>query len=93
VPYTEAGLRTLRERGIAAHADFVCNAGGVIGYESPADATPSQVLDDVERRIGGMTAEVMAHPEGPFAGGVALAERFIRSWRGDGGMPPGPPLA
>ena len=92
VPYTEAGLRVLKERAIPAHADFVCNAGGVIGYESAAEATPETVLADVGRRVAALVAEAMAHPEGPFPGAVALAEDFIRSWRGDDGMPAGPPL-
>ena len=93
VPYTEAGLRILGERAIPAHADFVCNAGGVIGYESPAEATPEAVLGDVEQRLSALVAEAMSHPEGPFAGAVALAEDFIRSWRADDAMPVGPPLA
>src|SRR5205085_1751665 len=50
-PYTEAGLRTLQRRGIAAHADFICNAGAVIAYRSRRDATPERVLADVDARI------------------------------------------
>ena len=51
-PYTAAGAEVLRQRGIVALPDFVCNAGAVIGYRSAVDATPDQVLADVEARIG-----------------------------------------
>src|ERR1700749_4951138 len=51
-PYTTAGAEVLRQRGIVALPDFVCNAGAVIGYRSAVDATPDQVLATVEARIG-----------------------------------------
>ena len=50
-PYTEAGAGVLRQRGIVALPDFVRNVGAVIGYRSPADATPDQVLAAVEATI------------------------------------------
>ena len=53
-PYTEEGAAVLRQRGIMALPDFVCNAGAVIGYRSPADATPDQVLARVEATISGL---------------------------------------
>ena len=90
VPYTEKGLAVLRERGIAAMADFVCNAGAVIGYRSRREASPEQILADVERRITDLTRRSMAHPDGPFAGACALATGFLRTWWGH---PPDPPLA
>ena len=93
VPYTGAGLATLRARGIAAHADFVCNAGAVIGYRSPRRSSIEEIFASTERRIAGLVAEAAAHPDGPFAGACAVAEGFLRGWRGEGGMPPGPPLA
>ena len=37
VPYTAPGAEVLRQRGIVALPDFVCNAGGVIGYRSASD--------------------------------------------------------
>ena len=92
VPYTAEGLKILQSRGISAHADFICNAGAVIAYRSPPDATPAQVLDAVEVRIKALIEQVSGHPDGPFAGACALAEQFLSTWRADG-MPAGPPLA
>jgi glutamate dehydrogenase (NAD(P)+) len=93
VPYTTGGLATLRERGVAAHADFICNAGAVIGYRSRRDTTPEQLMITVDERITALVSEAMDDPEGPFAGACVMAERFLRAWRGGGGLPPGPPLA
>jgi hypothetical protein len=83
----------LRERGVAAHGDFVCNAGGVLGYESAATATPAEVLAGVESRIRGLVRAAADHPEGPFAGACAIAERFLGSWLDPQALPDGPPLA
>ena len=55
----------LRERGIVALPDFVCNAGAVIGYRSAADATPDQVLSAVEARIGECVAHTTCAPDSP----------------------------
>ena len=90
VPYTAGGLEVLRARGVAALPDFVSNSGAVIGYRSPLDATPQQVLADVESRIADLTRESMGHPDGPMAGAIAIAARFVRTWWGD---PPPPPVA
>jgi glutamate dehydrogenase (NAD(P)+) len=89
-PYTEAGAAVLRQRGIVALPDFVCNAGAVIGYRSPADATPDQVLAAVEARIGELIRAALGHPDGPLAGACEQAGGFLRSWWGE---PPGPPFA
>jgi glutamate dehydrogenase/leucine dehydrogenase len=89
-PYTEAGAEVLRQRGIVALPDFVCNAGAVIGYRSPADATPDQVLAAVEARIGELIRAALGHPGGPLAGACEQAGGFLRSWWGE---PPGPPFA
>jgi len=89
-PYTEAGAEVLRQRGIVALPDFVCNAGAVIGYRSPADATPDQVLAAVEARIGELIRAALGHPDGPLAGACEQAGGFLRSWWGE---PPGPPFA
>ena len=89
-PYTEAGAEVLRQRGIVALPDFVCNAGAVIGYRSPADATPEQVLAAVEARIGELIRAALGHPGGPLAGACEQAGGFLRSWWGE---PPGPPFA
>ena len=89
-PYTEEGAEVLRERGIVALPDFVCNAGAVIGYRSPADATPDQVLSAVAARVGELIRAALNHPAGPLAGACEQAGGFLRSWWGE---PPGPPFA
>jgi hypothetical protein len=91
VPYTRAGLDVLRARGIAAHADFVCNTGGVLGYVSPATATPAEVLAGVEARIGDLVRTAADHPGGPFAGACEMAERFLATWVEPDAFPSGPP--
>jgi glutamate dehydrogenase (NAD(P)+) len=93
VPYTAGGLTVLGSRGIAAHADFVCNAAAVVGYTSPASASREQVLDDVERTISELVRASSADARGPFAGASAIAEEFLRTWRPAGESSPGPPLA
>ena len=45
----------------------MCNAAAVIGYRSVADATPDQVLADVEATISGLIREALGHPSGPLA--------------------------
>jgi glutamate dehydrogenase/leucine dehydrogenase len=89
-PYTAAGAEVLRERGIVALPDFVCNAGAVIGYRSAVDATPDQVLAKVEATIGELIRAALGHPGGPLAGACEQAGGFLRSWWGE---PPGPPFA
>ncbi len=89
-PYTAAGAEVLRRRGIVALPDFVCNAGAVIGYRSPPDATPDQVLAAVEATIGGIISEALSHRDGPLAGASERAGRFLRGWWGE---PPPPPFA
>lgn len=90
VPYTEHGVDVLRQRGILALPDFVCNAGAVIAYRSARDATTGQVLADVERRVAALIASALSHPGGPYAGACAAAAAFLRSWWGE---PPPPPFA
>jgi glutamate dehydrogenase (NAD(P)+) len=89
-PYTAAGADLLRQRGIVALPDFVCNAGAVIGYRSAADATPAQVLAAVEARITELITEALRHPGGPLEGALERAGEFLRGWWGE---PPGPPFA
>jgi len=93
VPYTAGGLEVLADRGIDGHADFVCNVAAVVGYTSPASASPTQILDRVERTIGELARASSEDARGPFAGACALAEEFLRTWRAPGMSPPGPPLA
>jgi glutamate dehydrogenase (NAD(P)+) len=93
VPYAARAEEILRRRGVMALPDFICNAGAVIGYVSNTVGTHREMLDLVERRIAALVREVITHREGPFAGGSAIAERFLRTWRKPAGMPSGPPLA
>jgi glutamate dehydrogenase (NAD(P)+) len=89
VPYTAKGADVARRRGIMALPDFLCNAGAVIGYRSAHEATPEQVLADVEARIGQLIRQALGHPGGPLAGACEQAAGFLRTWWG---KPPGPPL-
>jgi glutamate dehydrogenase (NAD(P)+) len=89
-PYTEGGAEVLRERGVVALPDFVCNAGAVIGYRSDPGATPREVLTRVEDIIGGVIREALGHPDGPLEGACELAGKFLRGWWGE---PPEPPFA
>ena len=89
-PYTAEGAEVLRRRGIVALPDFVCNAGAVIGYRSAADATPEQVLADVDATITELIGAALGHPDGPFAGACEFAGTFLRGWWGE---PPDPPFA
>lgn len=90
VPYTSAGAHVLRDRGIAALPDFVCNAGAVLGYRSAPENAPAQVLRGVETRITELISGVLIHPSGPLAAACEQAAAFLRSWWGD---PPDPPFA
>jgi glutamate dehydrogenase (NAD(P)+) len=90
VPYTADGAAVLRQRGIVALPDFVCNAGALIGYRSAPDASPGQVLADVGRRLAELTGDALGHPGGPLAGACERAAAFVRGWWGE---PPGPPFA
>src|SRR5262249_38482149 len=92
VPYVAGAVEVLRRRGITALPDVICNAGAVLGYVSTEATTHREVLDIVERRIGALIRRAMDHPEGPLAGGSAIAEAFLRTWREPSGMPSGPPL-
>ncbi len=93
VPYTAAGLAALESRGIAAHADFVCNAAAVVGYTSPASASQEEVLERVEKTIGELVRACAGDISRPFAAASAMAEEFLRTWRSPDALPPGPPLA
>jgi glutamate dehydrogenase (NAD(P)+) len=90
VPYTRAGADVLRSRGTAALPDYICNAGAVLGYRSPAKASPGEVLAAAGAAITGLIDEALGHPDGPLAGGAHMAARFLRTWWGE---PPEPPFA
>jgi glutamate dehydrogenase/leucine dehydrogenase len=93
VPYTAPGLAILEDRGIGAHADFVCNAAAVVGYTSPASASQREVLDHVERTISELVRACATSERGPFTAAAAVAENFLRTWRAPDALPTGPPLA
>jgi glutamate dehydrogenase/leucine dehydrogenase len=90
VPYTAEGAAELHRRGILALPDYVCNAGAVIGYRSPVDATPAEVLAAVEDKVTGLITEALRHPDGALAGACEIAGKFLRGWWGE---PPSPPFA
>jgi glutamate dehydrogenase/leucine dehydrogenase len=92
VPYTKDAIDTMRARRICYLPDFVCNAGATIGYTFGADDVAG-LFAGVDERIVKVMSEAGADPRGPFEGACAIAERFIETWRGPDGMPPGPPLA
>jgi glutamate dehydrogenase (NAD(P)+) len=89
-PYTAAGAEVLRERGIVALPDFVCNAGAVIGYRADPDASAGDILARAESVISGVIRESLGHVDGPLAGAFDLAGKFLRGWWGE---PPDPPFA
>ena len=96
VPYTREAHRILQERGIAAHADFLCNAGGAMGYLHPqasSASSPSEALGLLEDAMRELVEEAAEHPEGPFTGACARAERFLAGWRPADAMPDGPAYA
>ncbi|HUE38233.1 MAG TPA: Glu/Leu/Phe/Val dehydrogenase dimerization domain-containing protein [Candidatus Binatia bacterium] len=93
VPYVAGTIDVLRERGIVALPDFICNAGAVIGYVSNDVKTHADMLRLVEERIGSLIRATLDPRTGSFAAGCAIAEEFLRKWRPAGGLPAGPPLA
>ena len=93
VPYTRAGLDVLRERGIVALADFVCNSGATIGYAAGDVATAEDAVQAVEARVRDLTRQAMTDPAGPFEGARKLAEAHLRTWVDPAQMPDGPALA
>ena len=93
VPYTADGLATLTARGIAAHADFVCNAAAVVGYWARPETPQQDVLDHIEEVITERVAATRGGPEGPFAAACRLADEFLATWCEPGVLPDGPPLA
>ena len=75
VPYTAEGADVLRQRGIVALPDFVCNAGAVIGYRSAVGATPDEVLAAVDATITGLITEALRHHDGPLARSLRARRR------------------
>jgi glutamate dehydrogenase (NAD(P)+) len=93
VPYTADGLATLRARGIAAHADFVCNAAAVVGYWARPDTPQQDVLDHIEGVVTERVEATRDAAEGPFAAACRLADEFLATWCEPDARPDGLPLA
>jgi len=93
VPYTRAGLAALRQRGIVALADFVCNSGATIGYATDGLTTADDAVKAVEARVRELTSQALADPGGAFEGSRKLAEAHLRTWVDPAQVPDGPPLA
>ena len=93
VPYTRRGLAVLRERGVIALADFVCNSGATIGYITDGLTSANEAVAAVEKRVRTLTSEAMRDPAGPFEGSRKLAEAHLRTWVEAAKLPDGPPLA
>jgi glutamate dehydrogenase (NAD(P)+) len=93
VPYTAAALEVLKERGIPALADFVCNSGATIGYATDGLQNPDQAVAAVENRVRDLTKDSLKDPDGPLSGAARIAEAHLRTWLDEGQMPDGPAVA
>ena len=93
VPYTAKALEVLRERGIPALADFVCNAGATIGYVTEGLLRADEAVAIVEKRVRELTKESLKDPGGPLSGAARIAEAHLRTWLDPAQMPEGPALA
>jgi glutamate dehydrogenase (NAD(P)+) len=93
VPYTRAAIDILRERGIPALADFVCNSGATIGYTTTDLADAGQAVKAVEHRVRELTAESIEDPAGPLMGARRIGDAHLRTWLDPAQMPDGPAVA
>jgi glutamate dehydrogenase/leucine dehydrogenase len=93
VPYTAGALDVLKQRGIPALADFICNSGATIGYVTSGLENVDQAVATVERRVRDLTRESLADPQGPLSGARRIAEAHLRTWLGRDQMPDGPAVA
>jgi glutamate dehydrogenase/leucine dehydrogenase len=93
VPYTAGALEVLRERGIPALADFVCNSGATIGYVTDGLLRADEAVAAVEKRVRELTKESVKDPNGPLSGAARIAEAHLRTWLDPAQMPDGPALA
>ncbi len=93
VPYTAGALEVLRERGIPALADFVCNSGATIGYVTDGLLRADEAVAAVEKRVRELTKESAKDPKGPLSGAARIAEAHLRTWLEPAQMPDGPALA
>jgi len=93
VPYTRGAVEVLKQRGIIALADFVCNSGATIGYSTQGLETADQAVAAVEKRVRELTQTALQDPAGPFVGSQKIAEAHLRTWVAPDQMPDGPSLA
>src|SRR5712692_1361076 len=93
VPYTAGALDVLKERGIPALADFVCNSGATIGYVTAGLVAADEAVAAVEKRVRELTRESLEDPDGPVSGAQRIAEAHLRTWVDESQMPDGPALA
>ena len=93
VPYTARALEVLRERGIPALADFVCNSGATIGYVTGTVQTADDAVAAVEARVRELTAASLDDAGGPMMGARRIAEDHLRTWLDEAQMPDGPAVA
>lgn len=62
----------------------------MIGYRAADQATPAQVLAEVEATVARLVAEAMDGPDGAIVAACTRAQAFVRGWWGE---PPTPPYA
>lgn len=93
VPYTAAGLDSLRSKGVACLPDFVCNGGAVLGFRSPRGLRPDEVLTRIGRLVSDAVRPAREARLDPFDAAVASAELFLSTWLPPEAMPDGPALA
>ena len=93
VPYTAGALGVLKERGIPALADFVCNSGATIGYATAGLERAQQAVEAVEHQVRELTRQTLEDPQGPLYGASRIAEAHLRTWLDESQMPDGPALA
>lgn len=93
VPYTAEALAVLKDRGIPALADFVCNSGATIGYVTSGLQNAREAVAAVEERVGDLTRDSIQDPNGPLQGARRIAEDHLRTWLDPTQMPDGPAVA
>lgn len=93
VPYTAGALDVLKQRGIPALADFICNSGATIGYVTSGLENVDQAVATVERRVRDLTRESLADPQGPLSGARRIAEAHLQTWLDHDQMPDGPAVS
>ena len=93
VPYTREGLEVLRRNRVAALPDFVCNGGAVLAHRASPGLTPQEVLQLVDREVGGRIEAARVAKAAPFRHAPLLADTFLSTWVPAELRPDGPALA